>query len=605
MDENLVKIKAMLESSKFTGNTSDEFLFTVNCVDYFFYSKNIGQSNILDGFTDGAHDGGIDFIYDDGEKMYLIQGKSQVTITYNEVRDLFAKMKETAINFKNGNTDEYNDRLKSAYKSTLDNLNDPEIEFVLFTNAEIDKSLVNKIDKLNKEGDFSDYHLVAYGCDEIANKVVFVDGDDMTIEQGELELENTQMLSYQSGKGAIFTIKAFSLKELYEKKKTKGLFGYNLREQISQASVDDEIDKTIKDAKDNFWYYNNGITIGCSDYDKDGNKLKLYDFSIINGAQTTSKIGKSTLINKDNDFALVCKVIKSEKSLDDEFIRKVSEASNSQKPIKFRDLKSNAVEQKMLQNNFANNGKYKLAVEIKRGVKAPNYRILETWQRVTNEDIGQILLATQYQKPGTARSNKAEIFGKQEMYNLLFSKDKVKNYDYNTIYDFVRLSHYYDNFKVRYTEAMNDKMDDASTDAEKKEIADFISVCKNAKFVTIALIAYLIKKLYFKVSDTKDDNYDKPIIKGNLSLSYSDENYFELLDALFEFIVDKLNTIYNSKISILKLTSHSNFFKTDLNYKEHIIPEFDRILTKRFEKDNILIPIAIFDDEENCKILSP
>ena len=84
MEENFIKIKALCNGRDFQGNTTDEYLFTINCVDYFFFDKNIGQGDIKDGYCDGAGDGGIDFIFDDGTKMYLIQGKSQSDLTYNE-----------------------------------------------------------------------------------------------------------------------------------------------------------------------------------------------------------------------------------------------------------------------------------------------------------------------------------------------------------------------------------------------------------------------------------------------------------------------------------------------------------------------------------------
>lgn len=370
MEENLQKIKKMCEGYDFTGNTTDEYLFTINCVDYFFFEKNIGQIDIRDGFTDGAGDGGIDFIYDDGIKLFLIQGKSQNNLDYDKIRDLFYKMLETANNFLSGNTDNYNSKLKSIFKNRLDYLDNPEIEFVLFTNTDINRNVLERVEELKDNKEFENYTLTIYGYDEIDNKRISVEDGNRCIKEGSLDLDTTNWLSYQDGIGGIFTIKANSLKELYEKKKSEGLFGYNLREHITQASVDNAIDDTIKDSKDNFWYFNNGITIGCKSFKADGNKLKLYDFSIINGAQTTTKIGKSPLINKEKDFCLVCKVIKSENSLDDEFIRKISEASNSQKPIKPRDLKSNKIEQIALQNYFIENPKYRLAIEIKRGVKA-------------------------------------------------------------------------------------------------------------------------------------------------------------------------------------------------------------------------------------------
>ena len=599
MEDNLIKIRNLCMGNGFTGNTTDEYLFTVDCVDYFFFEKNIGQVDIRDGFTDGAGDGGIDFICDDGTKLFLIQGKSQSDLTYNDIRDIYTKMLETVEKFSRGNTNDYNARLKSIYKNTMDKLDNPEIEFIIFTNTTLDKSILYKIDNLNSSDLFQGYNLVIYGKDEIDNKKLSVDDGNMQVAFGELELGSTQCVEYQDGIGAIFTIKAFSLKELYEKKKTDGLFGYNLREQISQASVDSQIDKTISEEKDNFWYYNNGVTIGCKDFYKDGNKLKLQDFSIINGAQTTSKIGKSNFITKDNDFSLVCKVIKSPNSLDDEFIRKISEASNSQKPIKPRDIKSNSAEQKILQRKFMENQKYQLAVEIKRGVRPYNYRNVDAWKRVNNEYIGQILLATQYQKPGTARSNKSEIFGKDSTYLLLFSKDKVQNYDYRSLYDLVNLAHLYDNFKLKYVDEKNGEIDKADDESIKRNLNNLADVCNNAKFITIAIISYFIKKIYFNVKDTKDDNFDLPIIRGDLSLNYKDDDYIDKLEYLFGYIVDRLSMIYNMYEIPLKLKSHSNFFKTDKTYKDIILPEFDKILNDTYDKEKILDNIKIFDDKNN------
>ena len=65
-------------------------------------------------------------------------------------------------------------------------------------------------------------------------------------------------------------------------KSKSGLFSYNLREHIKQANVDDGINRTIQKEPDKFWFYNNGITIGCEDYMISGNTVKLYNFSIIN-----------------------------------------------------------------------------------------------------------------------------------------------------------------------------------------------------------------------------------------------------------------------------------------------------------------------------------
>ena len=154
------------------------------------------------------------------------------------------------------------------------------------------------------------------------------------------------------------------------------------------------------------------MTIGCSDYKVDGYKIKLYDFSIINGAQTTTKIGESKKVNEANDFSVVCKIVKAESAVgvNSDFIAKISEASNSQKPIRQRDLKSNAIEQKKMQKGCSDNGDHCLAVEIKRGVIPANYKKVEKWQRVTNEYLGQLIYACILQRPGPARNAKIQCF---------------------------------------------------------------------------------------------------------------------------------------------------------------------------------------------------
>ena len=104
---------------------------------------------------------------------------------------------------------------------------------------------------------------------------------------------------------------------------------------------------------------------------------------------------------------------------------KISEASNSQKPIKARDLKANAREQKMLQTKCAEN-KNALAIEIKRGVKPKNYYKVEKWQRVTNEYIGQLILACLLQRPGSARSGKITIFTSEKLYNQIYKNRRKR-----------------------------------------------------------------------------------------------------------------------------------------------------------------------------------
>lgn len=103
----IVKNKKIIEMCKdlnfSKGKLTDEYLFTLDAVDIFYYKKNIGQVDIKTSFTDGPNDGGIDYIYVDNDTMYLIQGKSSEQITFDEIRNAFFKMITTIEKFEEKN----------------------------------------------------------------------------------------------------------------------------------------------------------------------------------------------------------------------------------------------------------------------------------------------------------------------------------------------------------------------------------------------------------------------------------------------------------------------------------------------------------------------
>ena len=155
MNNNLEKIKLLCKSNyDFSGHISDEYLFTVNCVDYFYYGKDIGTVAINDGFIDGAFDGGIDFIYNDSEKVYFIQGKSTENLNYEGIRNLFFKMSETLLELKRKKYENYNQKLVNKYIDLMDMLDNPDICLVLFTNSIISDKDRSRIYSLSNDPTF-------------------------------------------------------------------------------------------------------------------------------------------------------------------------------------------------------------------------------------------------------------------------------------------------------------------------------------------------------------------------------------------------------------------------------------------------------------------
>lgn len=572
------KIVSILTSLHYpAGKKTEEYTFTLEAVDMFYYKRNIGAADIKLGFVDGAKDGGIDFIYSDEETLYLIQGKSSASLSIEDVDNALHKIAKAFAKFKDRKFDELNDAIKSALSNAYDDLTeDKNVELVLFTNTEFDKAARKKIDDISKDEILSKFNVSIYDKNDIdLQKAIEEESADLVAE-GELLLQlgddkSANRLAFGEGKGIIVNIRASSLKTLFQKYNKHGLFSYNLREHIVQKSVDDAIDYTIKKERDNFWYYNNGITIGCNDYSIDGYKLRLYGFSIINGAQTTTKIGKSNIVNEKNDFALTCKIVRADKSFgaEEDFISKISEASNSQKPIKSRDLKSNLKEQRIMQNKAANNGKHSLAIEIKRGVRPSNYKSVEKWQRVQNDYVGQLIYSCIFQHPGKARNSKNTMFSSKDVYQTIFHR----NHDYNTLYDLVRLGDTYDTYVKKLAET-----------AEGDDAIERLSMAKNAKLSVLAVLCYLLKKKRGVIKDRNSDGLHEDNIKGFLVSEYLGDDLDRLLESCFGFVIRELVRIYRQNESALKLTSYSNFLKSDQYFDDIILQSFDNLDEYDLEK---------------------
>ena len=587
MEQRKEKILSLCQDLNLAeGKQTEEYLFTLEMVDLFYYKGNIGKIDIKTGFTDGTGDGGIDFIYTDDEVMYLIQGKSSENLTIEDISNVFYKIKNTVENFENESYAQYSKKLKSIYKNAYDGLdNDKNIEFVLFTNTKLNESILKKIDELKNKKEFLSFDITIYDKEDINRHEVISYSDRDLVEEDAIKIflnngNKNDMLAYGEN-GIIVNVKATSIKSLYEKHSENGLFSYNLREHVADKSVDEGIEQTIKNDKDNFWFYNNGITIGCEDFRKDGDKIKLYNFSIINGAQTTTKLGKSKLIDGKHDFSLVCKIVKSDLISEEtkNFISKISEASNSQKPIKLRDLKSNDLQQLKLERGAASN-KYPLAIEIKRGVKAKNYnKVREKWQRVTNEYIGQLILSCILQKPGLARNSKNTIFSSKKLYTQVF----VRDHDFDTLYDLVRLGNIYTEYSKREIKEMND--------------LDTIGIMRNGKLTILAIVCYLIKKQKREVIDYTSEEVYKDNLTGLLFTDYPKDDLILKLEDLFSFIIEKLQKIYEIKKGSEKITSYSNFFKNEKMY-EIIIREFDDNYLKNIEKKMLRELLYVFTEKK-------
>lgn len=241
------------------------------------------------------------------------------------------------------------------------------------------RSILNAFAALKPEKENISYSIV-FGYD-IEHEILEVENPKEYVEDGILFIDSPgNVLTYGAEKSVIVNVSAKSVKALYELYSYRGLFSQNLRYYVKNAKVDDNIILSMQEKPDNFWYYNNGIIIICDVYAVDGQELRVKNFSIINGGQTTKLIGETDF---ETDFYVQCKLVKNKYTEQEErldFIAAVAEASNTQKPIKDKDLIANKTEQRLLKKQLADAGIY---CQIKRGEKVNKKLYPMPWQNTT------------------------------------------------------------------------------------------------------------------------------------------------------------------------------------------------------------------------------
>ena len=396
---------------------------------------------------------------------------------------------------------------------------------------------------------------VEYEILEIEEPREYVSDGIITIDKPE------NVLSYGDETSVIVNVSAESIKQLYIDYGYRGLFAQNLRYYVKNAKIDDKVIDSMQSHPENFWYFNNGIIIICDGYSFVANRMRLKNFSIINGGQTTKLIGETEF---DENFFIQCKIIVNryeDLNRKIQFISDVAEASNTQKPIKDKDLIANRIEQRELKQQLAQAGIY---CQIKRGEKINKKLYPDPWQNTSNEEIGQFIYSFVYQKPGAARNNKNAICGNPARYDLIFGS----TYSSDLLSDFLKIKTFY---KLWITDVK--QTTDRNIDGYK------IGLANNGLFFTTAIIGLLAKLHYHKdradmiralISEEQIKYMNLHDINHHIfKLRLIDRGlFFAMFDILYERI---LKPAYMECQMEKASLSYSNFTKTDSNYVTRVL----------------------------------
>jgi len=352
------------------------------------------------------------------------------------------------------------------------------------------------------------------------------------------------------------------------------LFGQNLREGLNtnKSKTYEGMKETITYSPNDFWYYNNGITV-IADTIKPINdkKIELTKFSIVNGAQTTSSLGiflKEALKNGEEDkiealkkVHVLVRILQVPKSNDENDIndkrKHIAIYNNTQNTITTRDMASIRTEQGKLKQKLNDEPYPQIYMEIRSGGRRPdNFRKLFVHRDTTNESLAQVAYASFLRQPHTAKDKRRTLFNDErdskytlnETYHNIFnyvSDDNEKNgilfkKTKEEIDEALFSQYLYKEGKKYLKKFYQETIDDLKEKGEDVELyqnkLDIVGVCM---FYFIALY-YEFKAQFDEVDSDKIYNYER---------IYSKKEYKKKL------IEDSADLFLNQTINILQKTA--------------------------------------------------
>lgn len=200
-------------------------------------------------------------------------------------------------------------------------------------------------------------------------------------------------------------------------------FDDNVRVYLEQRSkVNQSIKATVLSPENSrFFYFNNGITMTCDRFKyptgQSSPLIEIENVQVVNGGQTLHALHEAYNENpaKIETVDLLCRIYETTSA---ELSSKIAEHTNTQTPVKTRDIRSIDIVQIKLEQEF-----FALGLFYER--KKNQHSKQPKQKRVDAERCGQVALAFYLDLPLQAKNKKQLIFG--EKYEEIFSDETTAN----------------------------------------------------------------------------------------------------------------------------------------------------------------------------------
>ena len=208
-----------------------------------------------------------------------------------------------------------------------------------------------------------------------------------------------------------FVIKGTRLKEIAVANKDS-LFNWNIRRFLGKkGEVNSGLTETLEKEPENFFYYNNGISALCEEFEfnQKSKELKVRKLQIVNGAQTIGAIKNASNHNLGDVLVLVKLTAIKHASREKGIAAGLIKTNNTQNKLREPDFRSNDRIQQWLELQFKNTKPRGDMIQIAYGRKRPYPRVSSNVLVLKLQDLGKIRYAW-YQDPRIPIASPARLF---------------------------------------------------------------------------------------------------------------------------------------------------------------------------------------------------
>ncbi len=359
----------------------------------------------------------------------------------------------------------------------------------------------------------------------------------------------------------ILTVTGDWLRNIYNKY-SEDLFSANYRGflGIKKTPINSGIKSTAEKNPQNFWAYNNGITILTNKLETHKNEIILHGMSIINGAQTTGSIGSLDMKIDLSNVQILTRIIECSNA---DVVNDIVKYNNTQNKITSWDKFGNDSHQQEIEKEFVS---LHHVYSSKRGFENRN-------SQLSIENCIQPLLAFLGNYKDSNKS-RVTLFSSPKLYKEAFEHTKARHILFVSCLEKCVV-------EIRREKREAVRSGDNPTEQDKI-VSNFFVSLKSKQFV-IAIVGELLVKLFADLNDKSQIAFTPEFADAN---NYTINSLIVEMKPFVSTAIGLITCFTSNNKSLMEMYAEEGIVSNAARYAESMFNMFFNLNPKNVELKN-------------------